>query len=491
MLMMTRDVYLDHNATTPLDPEVRKAMARALERTWGNPSSLHRHGRAARGAVEDARLIIASTLGCEPRQLYFTSGGTEGNNTVLKGVFAAAGAGHIITTAIEHDSVLGACQQIEALGGRITRIHAQPDGRVRPQHITDALTDDTLLISVMHANNETGAIQPLAEIAHIARLANVPLHADAVQTFGKLPFDVDQLGVEFLTLSAHKINGPKGAGALFWRGNTPWHPLLFGGGQELHLRAGTEGIHQIVGLGKACELAVQKRASEAARLADLRHTFLDDLRRLAPDLRVNEASPPFQLASTLNLTFPGRDGIRLLAGLDCYEISVSIGSACTAEQIVPSHVLIGMGMPAAEALSSIRISMGRTTTRADLRYTIKAFERVLESDPAGFSYLDAEHLDAARIRSDATWLIDLRLPHERLLDATIPGATELSYLGFDRAIKRIPRDREVILLCDSGQISTAAGYRLAMAGHPNVRAVFGGYQAWRGRYPQLLEELRR
>jgi cysteine desulfurase len=222
MPIWPRDVYLDHNATTPVAPEVRRAMERALRRTPGNPSSLHTQGRAAKGIVERARESVAALLGCPPERLFFTSGGTEGNNAVIKGVYARAGKGHIITSKIEHESILGACHQAEEAGARVTYVPAGRDGLVRAGDVRAAVRPDTILISIMHGNNETGAIQPVREVAEIARAAGIPYHTDAVQTYGKIKTLVDDIGCEFLTLSSHKINGPKGCGAVYWRGNTKW-----------------------------------------------------------------------------------------------------------------------------------------------------------------------------------------------------------------------------------------------------------------------------
>lgn len=474
-----RSVYMDHNATTPIAKPVRRAIDRALRKTNGNASSLHTQGRAARGIVEQARRSVASLLDCPPERIVFTSGGAEANNAIVKGVFAHRGKGHVIGSKIEHESVLGACRQVEAMGGEVTLVAAGADGRVRIEDIKAALRPDTVLISIMHGNNETGAIQPIAEIAAIAREAGVPLHTDAVQTYGKIATRVDDLGCEFLTLTAHKINGPKGVGAIYWRGNTPWTPLVFGGNQENYLRAGTEGVHQLAGLGAAAELARQTMRHEFERLAGLRAQFVSGLRKIHPDARINEAPPRAQLPGSLNITLPGVEGIRLLAGLDCYEVSVSIGSACTADHIEPSHVLLGMGMSEADALSTIRISMGRATTRSDVRYVLSALREVLEGDPAGFAYLDPQHLTPERIASPDTFLIDLRWPYERMMLPSVPGAREWTWIGFERYFKQIPWDKEAILMCGTGVFSFQSGYRLAKAGHPRVRVVYGGYAAWK------------
>jgi len=490
MILWTRNVYLDHNATTPLASSVQKAMQRALKRFHGNPSSLHTHGRAAKGLVEEARKSVAGLLGCPSERILFSSGGTEANNAVIKGVFAQAGAGHIVTSRIEHESVLGACRQVEESGGQVTYLPAGADGRVTVDAIRKALRPDTILISIMHANNETGVLQPVREIGQLARERGIPFHTDAVQTYGKIPTPVEEIGCEFLTLTAHKINGPKGAGALYWRGTAEWKPLIFGGDQEHELRAGTEGVHQIVGLGAAARLAEERMDAEYARLSDLRTSFLVDLRSACPDVRINEAKVEDQLPGTINATFPGREGIRILAGLDCYEVGVSIGSACTADRIEPSHVLLGMGISSEDALSTIRMSMGATTKASDMRYVLNVLKEILSHDPEGFAYLDPQHLDEDRLRSEGTFLIDLRFPYERMLSPTIPGAKEWSHIYFERFIKRIPRDKEVIMMCGTGIFSFSAGYRLAKHGHPNVKVVYGGYAAWEALHPGLAKKLK-
>lgn len=488
MPIWPRRTYLDHNATTPVAAEVRRAMAACLKKTHGNPSSLHIAGRTARGAVEQARRSVARLLGCQSEDLYFTSGGTEANNAVIKGVLAAAGGGHIVTTRIEHDSVLGACAQVEEQGGRVTYVPAAADGRVKADDFAAAIRPDTVLVSVMHANNETGAIQPVREIAEIARKAGIPLHTDAVQTFGKLPTTVDDLGCEFLTLSAHKINGPKGAGALYWRGNAKWTPLIAGGDQERKMRSGTEGVHQIVGLGVAADVAGRRMDSEWRRLRVLRQMMIDGMRELYPEVRINEAPEGRQLPGSVNATFPGKSGLSILAGLDCHEIAVSIGSACTADRIEPSHVLLGMGLSTEDALSTIRVSMGTTTVAADVKYFLWALRKVLRGDPEGLAWLPPEHLTEERISS--SFVIDLRMRYERMISAGIPTARLWSHIGFEKHFKDIPRDKEVILMCSTGIFSFEAGYRLAMAGHPKVRVVYGGYEAWKALYPDLLDRLR-
>jgi len=490
MILWLRKVYLDHNATTPLAPEVRKVMRRVMKSQWGNPSSLHTVGRQARGIVDAARQQIADLLNCSPEQITFTSGGTEGNNTVIKGVFGKTGKGHIITSQIEHESILGACSQVQQMGGSVTYLAAGPDGRVKTEDVEKALRPDTVLVSIMHANNETGAIQPVNEIAALCAEKNIPFHTDAVQSFGKIPIDTRRIKCDYLTLNAHKINGPKGVGAIYQRNVKSLQPLIFGGDQELGQRAGTEGIHQIAGMAEAVRLKSKIMNSEFKRLKTLRKEFLDNLKMAIPKIIVNEAPEAWQMPGSINITFPGHQGIKLLAGLDCYCIGVSIGSACTADRITPSHVLLGMGLSEEVALSTIRVSMGATTSRADMNYTVNVLKKIVSEQMTGFEYLDPQHLTQARILSPDVFLIDLRFPYERMLSPSIPSAVEWSHIFFDRYIRKIPRDKEVIMMCGTGIFSTMAGYRLARTGHHNVKVVYGGYAAWRGLYPDLLERLR-
>lgn len=488
MPIWPRRTYLDHNATTPVDPEVRRAMTKCLRKTYGNPSSLHITGRIAKGTTEQARQFVAALLGCKPETVYFTSGGTEANNAVIKGVFAAAGGGHIITTKIEHDSVLGACAQVEKLGGQVTYVSAGLNGRVRPEDIATAIRPNTILISVMHANNETGCIQPVKEIAEIAKKTNIPIHMDAVQTFGKIGTNVDELSCEFLTLSAHKINGPKGIGAIYWRGESKWTPLITGGDQEREMRTGTEAVHQIVGLGVAAKLASQRMNSEWLRLKKLRQMIILGINKLYPKVRINESPGNWQMPGSINATFPGKNGLSLLAGLDCYQVSVSLGSACTADRIEPSHVLLGMGHSTEYALSTIRISMGMSTVPSDVKYFLWALEKVLRGEPEGLSWVPPEHLTKERILS--SFMIDLRMKYERMMSPSIPTAKLWSNVDFEKHFSEIPQDKDVILMCTTGIFSFEAGYRLAMSGHPRVKVVYGGYKAWEALYPELLEHLR-
>ncbi len=372
-----RRLYLDYAATTPLDPRVRDAMLPYLgdEDGFGNPSSVHRFGQSVRRAVDQARDTLAATLNADAAEIYFTSGGTESDNTALLGVLLAArerGRDHLVTVQTEHHAVLDCARFArEMLGFSVTYLPVATDGTITPDAVADALTERTALVSVMHGNNEIGTLQDVRAISDAvkARDGSVRVHTDAVQTLGAMPLDVDVLGVDLLTVSAHKIYGPKGIGALYARRGVKWSPLLHGGQQEREKRAGTENAPAIIGFGAAATLLPSWREAEAVRLAELRDRFITGVRERLPDVLVNGAREPGRrLPHIANLSFPGADGETLLLSLDLRGVAVSSGSACASGSIEPSHVLLALGLPASLAGSAVRFSFGRGTTADDLPF---------------------------------------------------------------------------------------------------------------------------
>ncbi len=381
-----RRVYLDNNATTPVDPAVRGAMAPYLEAGWGNPSSLHRHGREAHEAVEAARRLVAGLIGARPRRLVFTGGGSETNNLALKGLALAAGPGaHLITSAVEHPSVLATCRFLEDTGWRVTYLPVDADGRVRPHDLRRAMAGDTCLVSIMLANNETGAIQPVGELAAVARERGVAFHTDAVQAVGKIPVDVEALGVDLLTLSAHKLHGPKGVGALYLRKGMAPQPLVHGGGQEGGLRAGTENVAGIVGLGRAAALAGEWIARREA-VRGRRDRLEAGLMALVPGARRNGPAGE-RLPNTLNLTLPGLRGESLVIALDHHGVAASAGSACKSGSPEPTHVLTAMGLDDEAAHCSLRLSLAHDTDDAAIDHVLTAMERVLAERRANVRFI--------------------------------------------------------------------------------------------------------
>jgi cysteine desulfurase len=360
-------IYLDHAATTPLAPEVLEAMLPYLREQYGNASSVHALGRRARFALEDARERVASVLGAEPGEIIFTSGGTEADNAALHGVLSAPGrrGDGLVTSAVEHEAVLTPARARAEAGNPVTLLRPGPHGAVTAEQVGEAITPETGLVSVMWVNNETGAVSPVGEIAEACRADGVPFHTDAVQAAGLYPLDVNALGVDLLTSSAHKIFGPKGIGALYVRAGTPFAPLISGGAQERRRRGGTENVAGVVGLAVALERAQAGAEAEHARLSVLRQRLVDGLReRFGEGVRLN--SPEGGAPHIVSASFTpegGRplDGEMLLLGLDLAGVMASAGSACTSGALEPSHVLLALGVPRETAQATVRLSMGRGT----------------------------------------------------------------------------------------------------------------------------------
>lgn len=371
-------IYLDHNATTPLDSEVLLAMEQFAAQCSGNPSSIYHDGRQAQQAVAAARRKMGGLLGCTARRVVFTGGGSEANNLAIKGLaWANPDRRHLITTAIEHPSVLAACKWLASQGLDLTVLGVDSDGRVRPGDLAEALRDDTLLVSVMLANNETGAIQPVAELAELAHARGAWFHSDAVQAIGKMAISVDELGVDLLTLSAHKFHGPKGIGALFVRKGVELTPLVHGGGQEWGLRSGTENTVGIVGLGRATEMAVQRLGKMEREVAAMRDALQAGLATLVPEMRVN-GHPTHRLPHALNVTLPGLRGESLVMALDPRGVSLSAGSACHSGSPKPSAALLAMGLSEEEAHCALRFSLGIDNTQEHIKATLKAMAEILD-----------------------------------------------------------------------------------------------------------------
>ncbi len=372
-------IYMDHNATTPLREEVLDAMMPYLREEFGNASSLHSYGMQARRAIEGAREQVATGLGAQPREIVFTGCGTESDNQAIKGIaFAKRGQGdHIITSQIEHKAVLETCQYLEKQGFRVTYLPVDKYGTVNPNDVARAITEQTVLVSVMFANNEVGTIQPIAEIGKMCRERGVCFHTDAVQAVGKLPIDVNELGIDLLSLSAHKFYGPKGVGALYARRGVKMDPLLHGGHQERGRRAATENVAGIVGLGKAIELRLEEMESEAERLAALRDRLCDGISELIESVHLN-GHPTDRLPGTLDMGFEYIEGEGIIMGLDLAGVAVSSGSACTSASLEASHVLLAMGIEPALAQGSIRFSLGRGNTDADVDYVLEKLPPIVE-----------------------------------------------------------------------------------------------------------------
>ncbi|ADG05832.1 cysteine desulfurase family protein [Kyrpidia tusciae] len=369
-------IYLDHAATTFVLPEVREAMARHLEERVGNPSSIHEFGRRAKATLEDAREAVAALIGASPAELVFTSGGTEADNAALIGaVLALRDRGrHVVTTAIEHHAVLHTARQLQDWGFDVTYVHPGPQGVVKAEDVAGAIRPDTVLVSVMWVNNETGAVQPVREIGALVKERGLLFHTDAVQAVPWLPVEVDDIGCDLLSVSAHKLHGPQGIGALFVRKGTPWVPLLYGGAQERGRRAGTENVPGIVGFGAAAAWIKGRRAAGLDHAERLRKIFLGTVREEFGQVLVH--SPEDGIPAILNVAFPGVSAETLLMNLDLHGIAASSGSACTSGSLEPSHVLQAMGLEDAVVRSSLRFSFSIQTTEEEVREAGRAVGRI-------------------------------------------------------------------------------------------------------------------
>jgi cysteine desulfurase len=373
-------IYLDHNATTPLAPAVADRMAQALRDVWGNASSVHHFGQQAKAALDEARASVASLLSADASEIVFTAGGTEANNIAIRGAaeaLEASGRKHLITCGIEHEAVLNTMRSMARRGWRVTTLPVDTTGIVSPDRLREALTDDTALVSVMHANNEIGTIQPIADLAAIAHERGALFHTDAVQSAGKIAIDVRALGVDMLSIAAHKFYGPKGAGALWVKRGVRLLPFMTGGRQERNRRAGTENVPALIGLGVAADLARRTITADGPRLAALRDRLESGVLAAIGGTDRNGAASP-RVPNTTNISVERVEAESLLIGLDLAGIAVSSGSACSSGTLEPSHVLKAMGYPHARTLGSIRFSLGAGNTEADIERVIAALPPIVD-----------------------------------------------------------------------------------------------------------------
>jgi cysteine desulfurase len=373
-------VYFDYNATTPLAPEVLEAVTAATRDLFGNASSVHHFGQQAKRVLDEARSSVAALVGGDPSEIVFTSGGTEADNFAIRGAAEAlepTGRRHLIASAIEHEAVLNTLKALGRRGWRTTLLPVDQTGIIAPDRLREAITDDTAVVSVMHANNEIGTIQPVADLAAIAHEHGAIMHTDAVQSVGKIPVDVQSLGVDLLSLSAHKFNGPKGTGALWIKRATRMQPILTGGRHERNRRAGTENVPAIAGMGVACGLAVAKMPAESARTAGLRDRLEAGILSAVPNTAVNGARDG-RVPNTTNVSFDRVEAESLLIALDLEGIAVSTGSACSSGTLEPSHVLRAMGFPAHRTQNALRFSLGLFSTEAEVDRVVEVLPRLVE-----------------------------------------------------------------------------------------------------------------
>ncbi len=482
-----RKVYLDNNATTQIDEKVAKKI-KSFVKHYGNPSSQHSLGKHTRVMVDIARKHVSELINAEPEEIIFTSGGSEANNTVLKGVSSLLKekGNHIITSNIEHPSIIETCEYLEKNGFHVTYLTVNTEGLIDLNELESAINDKTILISIMSVNNEIGSIQDIKRISEIAHSKNIPFHTDAVQAVGKMPVDVKNLNVDFLTYSSHKIYGPKGAGVLYIKNSKKIDNLIHGGHQEFLIRGGTENTIGIVGFGEAAKIITEEGLGYNNKITELRLLFYNTIKEFYPEVKVNGPLTG-GLAGTINLLFPGQDNKKILALLDYYGICASIGSACSEGGEEASHVLKAIGLSNKDAGSSIRFSLGKYNNIKDIKYSVEKLKEIL-NDKTRLQYLSPKELNETIILSDDYLLADIRFGFQRKITKPMAKAKLVNRFKLDEYFKDISKDKKIILICEAGFDAAITGYKLKKKGFSNVMVLFGGYLSWKTTQPELFRK---
>lgn len=490
LIRFNRQVYLDHNATTPVSNRVRRKMNRTLKDHYGNPSSFYGIGRKSAGLVEQARTQLSEAIHADPAEIIFTACATESNNAVLKSVAAHVHSQKkkIVSTPIEHPSVIHTLAHLEAQGMAVEFCQVDEKGRVRLAELEEQVGENTFLVCCILANNETGVIQDIRAVTKIARRHGALVLADCVQALGKIPIDVHAWDVDYASFSAHKLYGPKGIGALYIKSGSPFAPLLHGGHQENNLRAGTESLHNILGFGAACE-DVEPLLAKAGKIRTLKQQLLHGLQKVKPDCVVNSPENESDcLPNTLSITFPGIENAALMGMLDFRGIAVSAGSACSTGEDAPSHVLKAMGLSDQAARETLRISLGPETSARDIRYTVQVVRDFIEGRISFVNMLAPAQLNESILFSPNTFILDVRPPDDRKKHRGLPNSHEVNPLFVERYLKQLPTDKEILVYCPGGGLSVMISYYLKSRGFKKITNLRGGLDAWRKRRSDLYDK---
>jgi cysteine desulfurase len=490
LIRFNRHVYLDHNATTNVSSRVQRKMNQVLKYHYGNPSSFYGIGRKSAEIVEEARAHVASAVHAEPHEILFTACATESNNAVLKSVSAhfSPRKKKIISTPIEHPSVLNTLEHLESQGIVVEYCPADSQGRVLLKELEKRIDAETFLVCCILANNETGVIQDIQAITEIARRQGALVLADCVQALGKIPIDVHEWGIDYASFSAHKLYGPKGIGALYVRQGSPFTPLLHGGHQESGLRAGTESLHNIAGFGTACQ-DVDKLLADAKRIRDLKSQLIRQLKEIKPDCVINSPEVEAEcLPNTLSITFPGVENAGLMGMLDYRGIAVSAGSACSTGEDKPSHVLKAIGLSDQAARETIRISLGHGTSEGDLRYLTQVVQDYIEGRTPHVNMLTPAQLNESILFDEKTYILDVRPDDDRRKFKGLPNSHQVSPFSIENYLDQFPRDKEIVVVCPGGGLSFMISYYLKAKGFKHVSNLRGGLDSWRKRRNDLYQK---
>ena len=488
LIRFNRQVYLDHNATTPVSDHVRRKMEQVLRNQYGNPSSFYGIGRKSAELLEEARQHVAKAIHADPSDVYFTACATESNNAALKSVAAHfyPKKKKIVSTPIEHPSVLKTLDYLETQGVIVKYCPVDDKGRVQLAELEKMIDEDTFLVCCMLANNETGVIQDIKAVTKIAHQHGALVLTDCVQALGKIPIDLRAWDVDYASFSAHKLYGPKGIGALYIKQGSPFTPLLHGGHQESGLRAGTESIHNIVGFGAACQ-EVDKLLAQSKRTQTLKRQLTQRLKEIKPDCVIN--SPESEsLPNTLSVTFPGVENAGLMGMLDYRGIAVSAGSACSTGEDTPSHVLKAIGVSDQAARETIRISLGHETSSRDIRYATQVIQDYIEGRISFVNMLAPAQLNENILFDEKTFILDVRPGDDRKKFEGLPNSHQVNPLRVENYLKQLPRDKNILVYCPGGGLSVMISYYLKSKGFKKITNLRGGLDGWRKRRSDLYEK---
>jgi cysteine desulfurase len=483
-----RHVYLDHNATTKVSRQVRYRMNQVLKHDYGNPSALYEIARKSAEIMEKARQQLAESIHAAPDEIYFTGSATESNNAVLKSV-----SHHfypkkykIISTPVEHPSVINSLEFLKTEGIVVEYCPVDVQGRVSPEELEKMIDEDTFLICCMLANNEIGTVQDIRAITKIAHQKGVLVLSDCVQAFGKIPVDVDELGIDYASFSAHKLYGPKGVGALYVKQGSPFAPFIHGGHQESGMRAGTEGLHNIAGFGAACQ-DLPKLLSGAEKIRVLKRQLIDQIREIKPDCVINSPEEDC-LPNTASITFPNVNSIGLMAVLDFYGIAVSGGSACSAQEEKPSHVLKSIGLSDQAAKETIRISLGCDTSERDIRYLSKVLRDYSDGRTLHVNMITPAQLNETILFDEQTYILDVRPQIQRRNLKSLPNSHEASFFRIEKYLNQLPKDKNILVVCQHGNFSLITAYYLKSKGFEQVSNLLSGLTGVKMRRSELYQK---
>lgn len=488
MFKLRREVYLDNNATTKPAPGVIKEMTRVLKKVYGNPSSLYKTSHQSTIILENARIQTARAINAEPSEIIFTGCATESNNTVLKSLFEHffPEKNKIVSLPIEHPAVLSTLDYLKWRGAEIAFLNVNNSGEIDFNEFERLIDDRTFLVSCMNVNNETGIITDIKRAAQIAHSKGSLFFSDCVQALGKIPVDVKDSVIDYASFSAHKINGPKGVGALFVRSGAPIAPFMHGGHQESGLRAGTEGLHNIAGFGTAAAL-VPKKLSMRNHIQKLKDYFIDQLILNVKGVRINSQGKNFA-PNTISVVFPGTSNDKLMAALDFRGISVSAGSACNTGDNEPSHVLRSIGLTDEDARSTLRFSLSESTSRKDIDYTLRAIGDFFADKMPSITMFSPRQANATLLLDKSTYILDVRSSGDRRSINGLPGSHEASFYGIKKYLHAIPKDKLIIVVCQGGTNSPFTCYYLRSKGYRNTGFIMTGMYGWKAANREFYDQ---